>query len=78
MIRALTAALLCLVTLVGLESSSVPARAKHGMVVSQETRASAIGADVLRHRVLVTYEAEAEEKTAENIIRQIFNEVEVP
>ncbi len=37
-----------------------------------------IGMDVLRHRVLVTYEAEAEEMTSENIIRKIFDQVEVP
>jgi len=37
-----------------------------------------IGMDVLRHRVLVTYEAEAEEKTSEDIVRRIFDQVEVP
>ena len=37
-----------------------------------------IGMDVLRHRVLVTYEAEAEEMTSERIISQIFDHVEVP
>lgn len=37
-----------------------------------------IGMDVLRHRVLVTYEAEAEEKTSEHIIQRIFDQVEVP
>ncbi|MDD5216553.1 MAG: MoxR family ATPase [Candidatus Omnitrophica bacterium] len=37
-----------------------------------------IGFDVLRHRVLVTYEAEAEEMTSENIIQQVFEQVEVP
>ena len=34
--------------------------------------------DVLRHRVIVTYEAEAEEKTSEDIVKRIFEEVEVP
>ena len=34
--------------------------------------------DVLRHRVIVSYEAEAEEKTSEDIIRKILSEVEVP
>ncbi len=34
--------------------------------------------DVLRHRVIVTYEAEAEEKTSEDIIAWIFDTVEVP
>ena len=37
-----------------------------------------IGYDVLRHRIIVTYEAEAEEMTSENIIEQIFNQIEVP
>lgn len=37
-----------------------------------------IGMDVLRHRVLVTYEAEAEEKTSEHIVQRIFDQVEVP
>ena len=37
-----------------------------------------IGADVLRHRILLTYEAEAEEITSDNIIKQIFDGVEVP
>ena len=46
--RVLAVALLSLVALVGVESSSTPVRAKYGMVVSQETRASEIGADVLR------------------------------
>ncbi len=37
-----------------------------------------IGPDVLRHRVIVSYEAEAEEKTSDDIIKRIFEEVEVP
>lgn len=37
-----------------------------------------IGMDVLRHRVLLTYEAEAEEKTSEDVTRAIFDKVEVP
>lgn len=37
-----------------------------------------IGMDVLRHRVIVTYEAEAEEMTSEKIIAQIFDQIEVP
>ena len=37
-----------------------------------------IGPDVLRHRVVVTYEAEAEEITSEDIVRRIFDTVEVP
>ena len=37
-----------------------------------------IGLDVLRHRVIITYEAEAEEMTSERIITQIFDQIEVP
>ena len=37
-----------------------------------------IGRDVLRHRVILTYEAEAEELTSEDIIQKIFDEIEVP
>jgi len=37
-----------------------------------------IGMDVLRHRILVTYEAEAEEMTPDNIVKSIFDKVEVP
>ncbi len=38
----------------------------------------AIAADVLRHRVVVTYEAEAEEITAEDVIRRVFEFLPVP
>ncbi len=37
-----------------------------------------IGMDVLRHRIIVTYEAEAEEITSEDIVRRIFDEIKVP
>lgn len=37
-----------------------------------------VGMDVLRHRVIPTYEAEAEEITSEDIIKKIFDEVPVP
>ena len=37
-----------------------------------------IGLDVLRHRVLTTYEAEAEDMTSEHIVKKIFDQVEVP
>ncbi len=37
-----------------------------------------IGPDVLRHRILLTYEAEAENITTEDIIKKIFTTVEVP
>lgn len=47
-----------------------------GYVSPQDVKS--IGPDVLRHRVIVSYEAEAEEKTSEDIIKKIFSEVEVP
>jgi len=37
-----------------------------------------IGPDVLRHRIILTYEAEAEELTSDDIVKQIFDGVEVP
>jgi len=47
-----------------------------GYVTPQDVKS--IGPDVLRHRVIVSYEAEAEEKTSEDIIKKIFDEIEVP
>ena len=38
----------------------------------------AIGTDVLRHRVLLTYEAEAEEMSSDDIVKRVFDAVEVP
>lgn len=38
----------------------------------------AIGPDVLRHRIHLTYEAEAEEITTNSVIRQLFEQIEVP
>jgi len=37
-----------------------------------------IGMDVLRHRVIITYEAEAEEKTSEDVVSIIFDNIPVP
>jgi MoxR-like ATPase len=37
-----------------------------------------IGADVLRHRILLTYEAEADAKTTEDVVRILFDEIPVP
>ncbi len=37
-----------------------------------------IGADVLRHRIILTYEAEAEELATEDIIQRLFDSIEVP
>ena len=47
-----------------------------GYVTPQDVKT--IGMDVLRHRVAITYEAEAEEKTSETIIQKIFDELPVP
>jgi MoxR-like ATPase len=38
----------------------------------------AIAPDVLRHRVLTTYEAEAENVTSEDIVKRILDTVEAP
>jgi len=37
-----------------------------------------VGMDVLRHRIIVTYEAEAEEISSEDIVKKIFDTIEVP
>jgi len=37
-----------------------------------------LAADVLRHRIIITYEAEAENITSDDIIQQILARVEVP
>jgi MoxR-like ATPase len=47
-----------------------------GYVTPQDVKS--IGMDVLRHRVIITYEAEAEEMTSEKVIQSIFDNIEVP
>ncbi|MFH1799196.1 MAG: MoxR family ATPase [Candidatus Omnitrophota bacterium] len=47
-----------------------------GYVTPQDIKS--IGPDVLRHRIIPSYEAEAEDKTSEDIIKRIFEEIEVP
>jgi len=47
-----------------------------GYVTPQDVKS--IGMDVFRHRVAITYEAEAEEKTTEMIVQKIFDELPVP
>jgi MoxR-like ATPase len=49
---------------------------KRGFVTPEDVRS--IGMDVLRHRIAVTYEAEAEEITSEDIVKKIFDTVEIP
>ncbi len=47
-----------------------------GYVTPQDVKS--IGPDVLRHRVIVTYEAEAEEIDADEVVRRVFDGVPVP
>ncbi|TDJ06399.1 MAG: MoxR family ATPase [Deltaproteobacteria bacterium] len=49
---------------------------KRGYVIPEDVRA--IVHDVLRHRIGLTYEAEAENVTSEDIINKVINEIEVP
>ena len=49
---------------------------RRGYVIPEDVRA--VVHDVLRHRIGITYEAEAENVTSEDIINKIVNEVEVP
>ena len=50
---------------------------KHrGYVIPEDVRA--VIYDILRHRIGLTYEAEAENVTSEDLISQIINHVEVP
>src|SRR6056300_1045771 len=49
---------------------------RRGYVVPEDVRA--VVYDVLRHRIGITYEAEAENVTSEDIISKIINEIEVP
>ncbi|HEY1693728.1 MAG TPA: MoxR family ATPase [Polyangiaceae bacterium] len=47
-----------------------------GYVTPEDVKA--VGPDVLRHRLVLTYEADAEEVTAEQIVKRVFEVVEVP
>ena len=47
-----------------------------GYVTPEDVKA--IGPDVLRHRLVLTYEADAEEVTSEQVVKRIFEVVEVP
>ena len=49
---------------------------RRGFVTPEDVKA--VGFDVLRHRISLTYEAEAEELTPERIIQRIFDRIEVP
>ena len=50
--------------------------AGRGYVIPQDVKS--IAPDILRHRLIVSYEAEAEEMSSDDIVRQILDNVEVP
>ncbi|MEW5854155.1 MAG: MoxR family ATPase [Myxococcota bacterium] len=47
-----------------------------GFVTPDDVKA--VGLEVLRHRILLTFEAEAEEITSDEVVRKLFEKVEVP
>jgi MoxR-like ATPase len=47
-----------------------------GFVIPEDVKT--VGRDVLRHRILVTYEAEAEELTSDDIVATLLDHIEVP
>ena len=49
---------------------------RRGYVTPEDVKA--VGADVLRHRIGTSYEAEAEEIDSEQIVQQLFDHIEVP
>ena len=49
---------------------------RRGYVTPEDVRS--IGMDVMRHRVILSYEAEAEEMSTEDVIRKVLNRIEVP
>lgn len=49
---------------------------RRGYVTPEDVKT--IGMDVLRHRIILTYEAEAEGITSEDVVKRIFDETEVP
>lgn len=49
---------------------------RRGYVIPEDVRA--VSLDVLRHRVAITYEAEAEEVTSEQVVQEVLNKIEVP
>ena len=49
---------------------------RRGYVTPEDVKA--VGADVLRHRISASYEAEAEEVDSEQIVQQLFDHIEVP
>ncbi len=49
---------------------------RRGYVTPEDVKA--VGPDVLRHRLVLTYEADAEEVTSDQIVKRVFEVVEVP
>lgn len=49
---------------------------RRGYVIPDDIKA--VGKDILRHRIILTYEAEAEQLTQDNIVDRLFDEIEVP
>ena len=49
---------------------------RRGYVTPEDVRT--VGMDVMRHRIILSYEAEAEEVGTEDVIRKVLNRVEVP
>ena len=49
---------------------------RRGYVTPEDVKS--VGPDVLRHRIVLTFEAEAESLTSEDIIRRLFEQIEVP
>jgi MoxR-like ATPase len=49
---------------------------RRGYVTPEDVKA--VGMDILRHRVIPSYEAEAQERIPEDILQQIFDTIEVP
>jgi len=49
---------------------------RRGYVTPEDIKS--IGPDILRHRIILTYEAEAEDITTDDIIQRIFGQIEVP
>ena len=47
-----------------------------GYVIPEDVRA--VACDVLRHRVILTYEAEAEEKTSDDVVSEILAKIRSP
>ena len=60
----------------GLDNKEMMTLLKERKIIPQDVKSIAL--DVLRHRVSVTYEAEAENITSENVIEKILNTLPVP